>query len=332
MHICKGIIYYMQKRFEARFLLILSLTIFIFHWQMSGCHDGDKISPGETAVRNYFYFQTDSLLLQLSRFDSAVVSGDNINSLKKQFEICRDTYKKSETIAEYYFQGLIKRVNGPALPDVKTEDGQVWPPHGFQVIEQILYENEPGPPTALSREIKLLQTDLHFMRKSMEYYTISASHVSEMIQHQFIRIAALGITGFDAPLSKRSIEEAVFSLQGIEEICVSFTGQSSGKLRNRLFNKSISYLNSNNEFDTFNRLEFLTEYLMPLSNLYSIPGIDTLDSTMVKPFRGTLTQYMGGEGFEADYYSGYAAAESNDEKIALGKSSFSIENYRHPEK
>lgn len=311
---------------KTKLILLIAVVTYYFQGQISGCRGVVKITTGEPAVKEYFYLQTDSLLYNLNQLDSSAITGENISSIQEQFRRCRFIYKKIEAIAEYYFQGLTKRINGPALPDVRTEDGQVWPPHGFQVIEQILYENNPDSLHEMSSEIRLLQTDLRFMRKNMEYNAISANHISEIIQHQFIRIAALGITGFDAPLSKLSLEEAIHSLYGIEAIASLYLGkQSDDVIKKQSFANAINFLTTNSEFDSFNRLVFLTDHLMPLSETYAqIPNFNsTIDNIMVKPFRGTFSQYMKGKGFDADYYSAYAEAKSSSEKIALGKKLFS---------
>jgi cytochrome c peroxidase len=106
---------------------------------LSGC-SGDKTpATGEAAAKVLFNSQMDSLINALQQLDSLVKQGSPVPVLQKSFAESRRLYKYSEGITEYYFQGLTRRINGPALPDVKTEDGQVWPPHGFQVIEQYLF-------------------------------------------------------------------------------------------------------------------------------------------------------------------------------------------------
>ncbi len=100
--------------------------------------------------------------------------------------------------------------------------------------------------------------------------------------------------------------------------------QNDDEANKKLFARVVSYLKMHTDFDTFNRLDFLTNYLMPLSDLYAnTPGFDTgSDRMMVKPFRGTLSQLLKGKGFDADYYSSYAVAKSSDKKIVLGKKTF----------
>jgi len=311
---------------NKKLLLALTLMIALNQCQLSSCSSNEpNRATGAPAVKDYYNRQTDSLLQQLDELRDAANDRATPQDLREQFAACRFRYKKIEAIAEYYFQGLIQRVNGPALPDVKTEDGTVWPPHGFQVLEQILYDGyNEAKLHQLSAEILLLQTDLRYMRENMPYNGILASHARELIQHEFIRIGALGITGFDAPLSKLSLQEAVYSLTSIREIAEAYEGKQAGGKRQQLLAVAIRYLNTHTDFEDFDRLEFLRGYLMPLSDTYAqIAGyISGSDSLMLKPFVGTLNNLLRGEGFEADYYSGYAVAGGNEAKVALGQRLF----------
>ncbi len=279
--------------------------------------------PGEALAKQYYYAQTDSLLDRLSLLDSMVLLHKPVPALQALFAECRFNYKKTETLTEYYFQGLTKRINGPALPDIKTDDGQVWPPHGFQMIEQYLYSPyaDSLAPT-LSNEIRLLQTDLRFTRSNMEHNAILPRHMAEMTQHQLIRIAAMGISGFDAPLSKLSLPESAHSLNGLADLYKAYYGEQPYATAKSLLEQSVAYLHQHTDFDGFNRLEFLTTCLMPLSEAFAGKGegyTSPYDTLIAKPFRGTLADLLQGKGFDADYYAGYAHAKTNAQKVALGK-------------
>jgi cytochrome c peroxidase len=311
---------------KAKLLLAIVLAILLIQWGLSGCFpDGGEQPGGQAALKAWYAGQTDSLLGRLDSLDRAAAGYRPLSSLQRQFAVCRFNYKKIEAISEYYFQGLTQRVNGPALPDVRPEDGAVWPPHGFQVIEQLLYGGYADSLQGrLSAEIRQLQTDLRFMRSKMAYQHISAGHVAELVQHQLIRVAALGITGYDAPLSKLSLPEAEYSLYGIRGIVRAYTAAKPDKTATKAVDGAIRYLRRHHDFDSFDRLEFLCGYLMPLSDAFSrIPGLNShIDSTISKPFRGALSQLLKGGGFHPDAYAEYAAARSNTAKVALGKKLF----------
>jgi cytochrome c peroxidase len=134
-----------------------------------------------------------------------------------------------------------------------------------------------------------------------------------------IRIAAIGITGADAPLSKLSITEAAWSLEGLEEIVRIYGRPSTAS-----FKPATEWLNAHPDFDSFNRMVFLQDYLSPLSETLAkqLTYPAGSDSLMTKPFRGSLADFLKGKGFNADYYATYAMAASNPAKIALGKKLF----------
>ena len=88
------------------------------------------------------------------------------------------------------------------------------------------------------------------------------------MQHQIIRIATLGVTGFDSPVAFNSVEEAEFSIEGIEEFYTLYCELNKQVLNPdliKLFEKAKQFAKSNNDFDTFNRLGFIKNHLMPMS-------------------------------------------------------------------
>jgi cytochrome c peroxidase len=234
------------------------------------------------------------------------------------------TYKETELFIEYYFQGLTKRINGPALPDVKTEDGQVWPPHGLQVMEQYLFTEPADSNRAdLQKEIRLLQADLKFILANLPATTILPQHAKEIVQHELIRIVTQGITGFDSPISLQSIPETIAALNGIRQFQKAFYGEQASATWEKQIDTTIARLQQEKDFDTMDRLALIADHLMPLSQSLASSITDVkADSLVTKPFRGTLDDLMKGRGFNPDYYTTYAEGISNTEKVALGKRLF----------
>jgi cytochrome c peroxidase len=310
---------------SRRFFLVASSFLLVALSLFFSCQQPAVKPGGEAAVKVLLNQQTDSLLAQLDLLSQMVTEHQPVTVLQNSFAQCRQWYKKTEALVEYYFQGLTKRINGPALPDVKPEDGQVWPPHGFQVIEQYLYGGYTGTAAdSLVNEIKLLQTDLRFVKSNMVYNSIIPAHFYELLQHQLIRITTIGITGADAPLSKLSIAEAAWSLQGISDIAAAYANYPADSS----VAKAVSYLLAHTSFDSFNRMEFVQQYLIPLSDVLSKNTAFSggSDSLMTKPFRGTLAGFLQGKGFNPDYYAAYAVAAANPAKVELGKKLFFDKN------
>lgn len=268
-------------------------------------------------MKKMYRLETDSVINELNRLASLSTQKTPLAQLQKCFLSSRLHYKKIEAVAEYYFQGLTRRINGPALPDVKPEDGVVWPPHGFQVIEQMLfsqYSDTAAP--ALAREINLLITDLKFTVTHLKEQTITPRHLQELIQHQVIRIAALGITGFDAPLSQYSLPETASSLKGIQLLLQYFAPQKPPPV----LAESIAYINQNDDFPGFDRLTFMKSYLMPLSDWVALVYKDSAATS--QPYYGGLSGLLRGKAFNADYFANYAIAAANPAKVNLGRKLF----------
>ena len=103
--------------------VVLIAVMSFFMAQLSNLSCGEKkFRNGQDAVQQWFKLQTDSLLMDLDSMDTVVNSGGGLLALQGKYAAARFRYKKVESLVEYYFQGLNRRINGPALPDVKTDD------------------------------------------------------------------------------------------------------------------------------------------------------------------------------------------------------------------
>lgn len=287
-----------------------------------------KQQSGHIAVQEYFAIKIDMLISNVESLKLAAENNSNADNLKIMFGKSRSNYKEIESIIEYYFQGLTKRINGPVLPDVKTDDNQVFPPHGFQVLEQSIWSlalNDTINKSFID-EINILTTDLKFIKTQIKEQTILARHVREMVHHELIRVATNGLTGLDAPVSFESMPEAAASLKGIRDLVGVYiegeklTYQNKQQI-NQQFTASINFLEQNKDFDSFNRMLFIKKYLMPLSvSLRDLPAKENADDKLIqKAFTGTLNDLMQGNGLNPDFYTPYAEAASNADKVTLGK-------------
>jgi cytochrome c peroxidase len=284
-------------------------------------------ATGELSLKKYLDSQFQFLDRELEILSTTISNHQIIEDVKTAFANSRFQYKMLEPIVEYYFQGLTKRINGPALPDVKTEDGQVFPAQGFQVIEQLIFDTNNDKDTispAVFQEIKRLQTDLKFVQSNLASMSILPHQLDELIQHELIRIAVLGIAGFDAPLSQYSLQECAAALKGMGVICQHYGKGNRMLVSNQQLNDAIVYLEQNNDFNQFDRLHFITKHLMPLSQ--SIPKTDSTenfsDSNLQKPFYGTLFDLLAKNRLNANYFCNYAIGNVSAAKIAVGEKLF----------
>ena len=254
------------------------------------------------------------------------------NKIKKIFSDSRRIYKKIEPFVEYYYQGLTRRINGPALPEIKTEDNMINDPSGFQVIEEIIYD-EPIDYNELSKQTKILNTDLLLIKKTIKDLPIQDHHFYELVQHQIIRIATLGITGFDSPVAFQSVKEAGYTLEGINEWYLLFCKLKNKKVNEQLthqINEAILFTKKNKYFNQFDRLHFIKSHLMSVSSTFeedfNLIIADVPNFKLNKVFYGTLSDLMQGKKFNPDAFSPFSETASTKEKIALGKILFNDES------
>jgi cytochrome c peroxidase len=298
-----------------RLILVISLSTAL----LVGCIS-HKPSTFENIAQETIQFKIDTIVNILNGFDSSL----EINQVKNQFSTSRKQYKQIEAFIEYYYQGLSRRINGPALPEIKTDDNIINDPTGFQVLEEIIYSDTIDV-KELSKQAKILATDLLFIKKSLKDLPIQDHHFYELTQHQIIRIAALGLTGFDSPVAFQSIEEAKYALMGLLSFNQKFweNKNKTNDIVHKSINQAIAYLKQQSNFNEFNRLLFIKQYLMPLSvafeNQFKEIIKATPNYTTNKVFYGTLSDLMQGKNLNADAFSPFAASISSPQKISLGK-------------
>jgi cytochrome c peroxidase len=302
-----------------RVIIIFSIFIFFIYCGVK------SYKTFESLIHDTVKEKTISLTKVLSELDST----DNKTALIASFKKARTEYKIIEPFIEYYYQGLSRRINGPALPEIKTDDNMVNDPSGFQVIEELVYEDSLDK-AEISKQVNILKTDLLFVAQNFNQLPIQDHHFYELIQHQIIRIATLGITGFDSPVGFNSIDEAHASIQGIEEFYNLYGTYNNKKLNPKLLallKSNKVYISQNKDFNSFNRLSYIKQHLMPLSIEIEKEFKEVIAKNKYfesnKFFYGTLSDLMQGKKINADAFTPFADSKTTKEKITLGKVLFS---------
>lgn len=214
------------------------------------------------------------LLIDLTKLDNEIVHFQklvNNNSSQKeileQFKKSRLIYKKVEWAVEYFIPETARFMNGPALDEMELEENRSFEPHGFQVIEEMIFpEYKKESKEDLIRELHIFQSNIKQLKSTFEVIAISDDYVLDAIQQNVFRVIALGITGFDSPILQSSIPEAEQSLIVIPESLEKINGdnKSLADLK-KLVSKAQRYCEENSNFNAFNRAVFISEYLNPIS-------------------------------------------------------------------
>ena len=246
----------------------------------------------------------------------------NVKIILRAFEKTRHSYKKVELFTEYYAPSTSRLLNGPPLPEIEVEETKSFNPGGLQVIEEQLYPFAESNRPELIREIEGFLSKVKHARSIIKEIKFTEAHVLDACKLQVFRIISLGITGFDTPLSNKSIPEVKSALIGIQD-AVSTINPSS-KI-NSIIKKAELYLDANTDFNKFNRMEFIQQYANPLSKEIKLFEKEQ----KIQPLETELALYNKAETlfdatiFNRDFFAESVESAYTKEKVMLGKQLFS---------
>ncbi|WP_158280815.1 cytochrome c peroxidase [Pararcticibacter amylolyticus] len=221
-------------------------------------------STRPTAIEVKRSFDEDLALLQ-SVIDKKLlpsVRHSDEKAAKTAFLEARKQYKTIEYYIEYFFPATAVMLNGAPVDEIELGENMVENPTGFQVMEEILYSDPSAAGyTDLLNEVKKMQLNLKRIVRFNEQYEITDAQLFDAIRLEVFRITGLGITGFDTPSALQSLPEAAAALSGIAKVLAAYEQDEVPAS----VSKAIAYLERHTDFDGFDRLEFITEYLDPVS-------------------------------------------------------------------
>jgi len=270
-----------------------------------------------------------------AKFEAYVVALEDLNKLneisdfeaiKKSFFDCRNAFKSIELFFEYADREYVKDfINGAPLPKLERKSTDLKPiePSGFQIAEELLFANRIGD---FFNKIEKLRTKSVFFQKRIHLYRMDNRMVFEAMREEVVRIATLGITGFDTPSSENTIQECQIAVNSIHEVLSAYESllnQSEAQLHDSLY--QTARLLFQNDFDSFDRFEFIRSYVNPMyGQLLSVQNklhIETIDLVSKQP---TSINYSSTNIFDTDFinYRYFSAAENNsayDERVKLGE-------------
>lgn len=203
----------------------------------------------------------------LHRAITRIESGDKMSVQYARTALlnCRENYKSIEFFVAYYFKTSAREINGPPKFEAEEPEDDYREPTGLQPIEALLFKHD-----AVAQKDKLLQLAVNLdhsansLQTQMAYFHTSDAQLLRSLQLELVTIMTLGITGYDAPLLKSGITESYDAMVAIQASLAPFlASQHSSKLSAGLA-ATLQYLKAHPDFNTFNRMRFLTAYAMPL--------------------------------------------------------------------
>lgn len=255
-------------------------------------------------------------------------------ALKPYFLSCRENFKHAEFLLTYVNNYKNLKYNGPNVPYVIFDGADIKnieEAHGLQVIEEYIYNANNESRCELKKEILLLdslvQKELTRIKDKKVFDAKAYNNaVLDAIRIELIRIETMGITGFDVPYSKNAIPETTKTLKTLatiiqfykplfeEKNATSFFYEASP-----LFINALNYLKIHQDFDAFNRLVFISDYLHPISTWLSKTfAILEYDYLKVHPTTNPQASHLFANNFLIEPYY----PDANKYTIALGEKLF----------
>lgn len=249
-----------------------------------------------------------------------------IRRAKAVLRECRLQYKNFAYFLEYFFPFAAVTYNSPAKIEVEESDLEFNEPVGLQMIEALLFdEHVIRRKDELVQHAELISSSANDLHSLLYKLSVDDKQLMESIRLEFIRVISLTVAGFDAPLLKSGILESSRSLSAMEFAVRSVNG-IHGRTRDSLafyFGRANRYLLGHEDFDSFDRLEFLTEHALPLQEYLNrfIKESDLELKASAGAFNYDAKNLFSADAIESNAFPG-AGVSSSRAVIDLGRSLF----------
>lgn len=273
----------------------------------------------------------------------------DLESLRSAVKNVRLSYKKIEFILAYlYPEFTVSNINGAPLMQLEQEEtvSNVVYPHGLQVLDEQVNAEEQEvfeQRNLIASVAGSLDGNFRMLYKSSNQLNISAIETLAAMRLQLIRILSMGITGFDTPGSLNGLEETKVSMNGMQNFLD--INSDKAKIAQELFEKSIRYLEKNQDFESFDRLVFIRDFLDPLyAELGKLQGSKNIEKLSYTSAWNPQSKSIFGKDFLNPYFfTELTKKEDSPELRALGNELFydpilsqdgkvSCASCHHPEK
>lgn len=220
----------------------------------------------------FFKIQSKAFAASAIRLQAAItaIQADDSSTLvqaRTALRDCRLDYKKIEFFLEYFFKSSAIIYNSAPKYEIEEPYMEWQEPIGLQVIEGLLFEkNATVKKEEMQQQAAVVSSSASDLTALLYGFQANDKQLLESVRLELIRVIALGIEGFDAPLLKSGIDEAAASLEALQAILTPFLQIQAGPTDSvsKYLAGSIGFLQQHPDFDQFNRLAFLTQFALPL--------------------------------------------------------------------
>jgi cytochrome c peroxidase len=205
------------------------------------------------------------LYTALQQLDST--DNTSLQAAKNELIRCRLAYKRIEWFMDYFFFTSAQAYNRPAKAEVEEPFMEYQDARGLQQIAVLLFDDHPfRQKKELLLQGELIRSSAADLPSLLYQFSAKDEEILEGIRLELVRLYTGGITGYDAQELKTGISETQAAMKSIHATLAPWLGEYPEV--EQLLAKCINYLGSSQDFEHFDRLEFLSTYALPLQAAY----------------------------------------------------------------
>ncbi len=281
-----------------------------------------SLAPIEKTAQNILIDYND-LAKKSSHLNALVEKKLDKDKLQSQFKETRLAYKRIESFVTFYLPETAVKINGAAIDknDINETSRKVEEATGFQNVEELLFSDNIDF-SELKKQMNILNGYIISCKANLENLQLSDSNIFESQKLEMVRIMSLGISGFDSPIALYSLHEAKASIQSIESVIFSFKEDENLK---SLISRTCLYIDKNNDFNAFDRGDFITQYCIPISKrIQEIQKeLDIKNNPNFGPINFEYATVFEEGAFNVNYFAPSYNKKPSSAQIKLGEKLFS---------
>ena len=224
--------------------------------------------------------QVNDLRNSVKNLNDSLATHPDLDSVKfhQQWKVCREKLRLVSAFLHYYRPDLAQLVNGPPvfLPVEEDEVGGLYPPHGFQVVEQLWFRDTSSSRILLLRnELKKTDQSLAQFAALIQNSTLVEQDFWEALEKEMLRYFLLTVTQMETPESKLAFSEGAHLMISLPEMISSCYPEAaeeelvlSANIRASA-TSCASYLLKMEQQENPDYFALYTQYYVPLSEAMS---------------------------------------------------------------
>ena len=316
-----------------RFFLLIGGGIFLIHTlSASRAEDQQPSAWGRYCLSRFLAdaraFAATTKDLELSLAALSATDTQTLIAAKAALLRSRNAYKKIEYFMEYFYEYPVNLYNRAPVHEIEEPYMEYQSPVGLQVIEDLLFQDDVyEQKKALLDQAAVIQSTAADIPATAYGLKVTDEQVAESINLELIRVMALGISGYDAPVLRSGIAEAGSALAAVRDALQWKLSQDAHDVHADsavyYLNDAIAYCIAYTDFDSFDRLALLSDYLLPAQRhlgLYYTRQYPDIGNNGVYNYKAE--HLFRADALRLEKFDCYAAADTSIALAALGKMLF----------